>query len=93
MAKIQEFWKEIALVFFTTTIMMLGFWLVEAHAYVPREEISDMIQLESPYTRDQNMITNQLSDLNHSTEELTKVIGELNAELSYLRGLREREDN
>lgn len=64
---------------------MIGFWLVESQKYVSREEVSDMIQTESPYIADRQLVLSGMEDLKKTLEENNAAINKLNVEITKLR--------
>lgn len=64
---------------------MIGFWLVESQEYVSRQEVSDMIQTESPYIADRQLVLSGMEDLKKTLEENNAAINNLNVEITKLR--------
>ena len=64
---------------------MIGFWLVESQQYVSRQEVSDMIQTESPYVADRQLVLSGMEDLKKTLEENNAAINNLNVEITKLR--------
>jgi len=64
---------------------MVGFWMVEASDYVSRADVSKMIQTESPYLLDRQLVLKSIQDINEALKQNTQVISELNTEIARLR--------
>lgn len=65
--------------------MMAGFWMTQARNYVTRGEVSDMIQSESPYLVDKQLVLQNISEMKDVLKQNTQVISELNIEIARLR--------
>ena len=52
-----------------------------------------MIQLESPYTSDRQLVLQNLDSINQKLEENNKLINELNVEIARLRAELNRGEN
>ena len=81
----KDSWKSIAVGAMSCVTLMVGFWLVEARNYVSRAEASAMIQTESPYIVDQQLVLQSLDNLNRQLETNNRLITDLNLELARLR--------
>ena len=58
---IKDNWKTAAVTATSCVIMMVSFWLIQAKDYVTRNEVSDMIQTESPYLVDKQLVSQSRS--------------------------------
>ena len=81
----KDSWKTIAIAAISCITLMVGFWLVESRNYISRADASEMIQLESPYTKDRQLVLKNLDSINQKLEENNKLINELNVEIARLR--------
>lgn len=81
----SHLWKTIAVSSFSCLILMVGFWMVEASDYVSRADVSKMIQTESPYLLDRQLVLKSIQDINEALKQNTQVISELNTEIARLR--------
>ena len=89
----KDSWKTIAVAAMSCVTLMVSFWLIEARNYVSRAEASEMIQLESPYTSDRQLVLQNLDSINQKLEENNKLINELNVEIARLRAELNRGEN
>ena len=64
---------------------MTSFWLIEVKDYVTRSEASQMIQTQSPYLADRQLVLKSLNDMNDTLRKNTEVISALNLEIARLR--------
>ena len=78
-------WKTLAMSALSCLVLMVGFWLVEAKNYVSRADVSKMIQTESPYLLDRQLVLKSIQDINEALKQNTKVISELSTEIARLR--------
>ena len=53
--------------------------------YVTRDQASQMIQTQSPYLVDKQVVLKSLNDMNEVLRKNTEVISELNLEIARLR--------
>tara|TARA_R100000005_G_C4934173_1_gene161716 strand:+ start:484 stop:756 length:273 start_codon:yes stop_codon:yes gene_type:complete len=81
----KDLWQSIAIAGISCVTLMIGFWLVESQKYVSREEVSDMIQTESPYIADRQLVLSGMEDLKKTLEENNAAINKLNVEITKLR--------
>jgi hypothetical protein len=82
---IKDTWKTAAVTAISCVIMMLSFWLSQARNYVTRDEVSGMIQTESPYLVDKQLVLQNINDMKQVLKDNTQVISELNVEIARLR--------
>tara|TARA_A100001515_G_scaffold128207_1_gene114323 strand:- start:4171 stop:4446 length:276 start_codon:yes stop_codon:yes gene_type:complete len=82
---IKDNWKTAAVTATSCVIMMVSFWLVQAKDYVTRNEVSDMIQTESPYLVDKQLVLQNINDMKEVLKDNTQVISQLNIEIARLR--------
>ena len=80
-----EIWKQSSTSLATCVIAMVGFWLIQGRDMPTRLEVSAMIARESPYIRDQSLITKQLADMEKANEQVTKALNLLTNEITELR--------
>tara|TARA_Y100000310_G_scaffold313773_1_gene362514 strand:+ start:206 stop:478 length:273 start_codon:yes stop_codon:yes gene_type:complete len=80
-----DVWKTIATSALSCSILMVGFWVIQARDYVTRPEVSDMIQTESPYLVDKQLVLENIKDMKDVLEKNTQVISQLNLEIARLR--------
>tara|TARA_Y100000401_G_C8294619_1_gene210619 strand:- start:786 stop:1061 length:276 start_codon:yes stop_codon:yes gene_type:complete len=83
---IKDTWKTAAVTAISCVIMMVGFWLTQAKDYVTRVEVSDMIQTESPYLVDKQLVLQNINDMKQVLKDNTQVISQLTVEIARLRG-------
>ena len=81
----KEAWKTLAISAASCVILMTSFWLIEVKDYVTRSEASEMIQTQSPYLADRQLVLKSLNDMNEALRKNTEVISELNLEIARLR--------
>ena len=81
----KEAWKTLAISAASCVILMTSFWLIEVKDYVTRSEASQMIQTQSPYLADRQLVLKSLNDMNEALRKNTEVISELNLEIARLR--------
>jgi|TARA_R100000152_G_C6712917_1_gene140208 uncharacterized small protein (DUF1192 family) len=65
--------------------MMAGFWMTQAKNYVTRSDVSAMIQSESPYLVDKQLVLQNISEMKDVLKQNTQVISALNIEIARLR--------
>tara|TARA_R110002012_G_scaffold260259_1_gene441908 strand:- start:675 stop:950 length:276 start_codon:yes stop_codon:yes gene_type:complete len=82
---IKDTWKTVAVTAISCVIMMISFWLTQAKDYVTRNEVSDMIQTESPYLVDKQLVLQNINDMKQVLKDNTQVISQLNVEIARLR--------
>lgn len=82
---IKDNWKTAAVTATSCVIMMVSFWLIQAKDYVTRNEVSDMIQTESPYLVDKQLVLQNINDMKEVLKDNTQVISQLNIEIARLR--------
>src|SRR5688572_26441274 len=94
-----DFWKNIAISCGSVIAMMLGFWFVQGKELITRDEVSVMIQKESPYVQDKTHILQTLNRLEVSTVnnhlvqmQTANAINELKVEIAKLRTILEQKD-
>ena len=92
MANSSLFVRQAVTVLTTIVISMTGFWLMIGREYTTRAEVSRMIDRESPYVQDRNMILEVLADnkdannkLRQAIDNNTRVIVELRTVMEFLR--------
>lgn len=76
----------------TAVLAMAAFWLVEGRGYISRSEAAVMIEKESPYIKDQNMILNRLTELIETNRELRTALYDLKTEVVELQTLMRKSD-
>ena len=81
----KDIWKTLAISSLSCVVLMVSFWLVEVKDYVTRVEASQMIQTQSPYLVDKQVVLKSLNDMNEVLRKNTEVISELNLEIARLR--------
>lgn len=81
----KEAWKTLAISAASCVILMTSFWLIEVKDYVTRSEASEMIQTQSPYLADRQLVLKSLNDMNDTLRKNTEVISALNLEIARLR--------
>ena len=81
----SSMWKTLAVSSISCLTLMFGFWMIEARDYVSRTEVSKMIQTESPYLVDRQLVLKSIQDINDSLKQNSKVISELSIEIARLR--------
>ena len=86
----ETFWKTISFTCITSIFLMCGFWLVEVKGYVSQDKVSQMIQRESPYLLERELIRTTLDDVRVNLKANTQVLNSLNVEIARLRAEIER---
>jgi len=81
----KDIWKTVAISAVSCVVLMVSFWLVEVKDYVTRAETSQMIQTQSPYLVDKQVVLKSLNDMSEALRKNTEVISELNLEIARLR--------
>ncbi len=81
----KDIWKTLAISAASCVILMTSFWLIEVKDYVTRSEASQMIQTQSPYLADRQLVLKSLNDMNDTLRKNTEVISALNLEIARLR--------
>ena len=81
----SDIWKTVAISATSCVVLMVSFWLVEMKDYVTRAEASNMIQTQSPYLADRQLVLKSLNDMTETIRKNTEVISELNLEIARLR--------
>mgnify|MGYP005830412413 CR=1 FL=1 len=81
----KDIWKTVAISAVSCVVLMTSFWLVEVKDYVTRVEAAHMIQTQSPYLVDKQVVLKSLNDMNEALRKNTEVISELNLEIARLR--------
>ena len=81
----KDIWKTLAVSAASCVILMTSFWLIEVKDYVTRSEASEMIQTQSPYLADRQLVLKSLNDMNDTLRKNTEVISALNLEIARLR--------
>ena len=81
----KDIWKTLAISAVSCVILMTSFWLIEVKDYVTRAEASEMIQTQSPYLVDRQLVLKSLNDMNEALRKNTEVISKLNLEIARLR--------
>ena len=81
----SDIWKPVAISATSCVVLMVSFWLVEMKDYVTRAEASTMIQTQSPYLADRQLVLKSLNDMTETIRKNTEVISELNLEIARLR--------
>jgi hypothetical protein len=89
----KDIWKTLAISAASCVILMTSFWLIEVKDYVTRSEASQMIQTQSPYLADRQLVLKSLNDMNDALRKNTEVISELNLEIARLRTELDRISN
>ena len=79
----KDIWKTLAISSLSCVVLMVSFWLVEVKDYVTRVEASQMIQTQSPYLVDKQVVLKSLNDMTESLRKNTEVISELNRVSSH----------
>lgn len=88
---IINFWQTVATVSVTIIVTLLGFWVSIGRKIVTKEEISKMIQSDSPYAQDRQFIMERLSTnketqiaLSVTLEKVIEVMNELKVQIATL---------
>ena len=81
----SDIWKTVAISATSCVVLMVSFWLVEMKDYVTRAEASTMIQTQSPYLADRQLVLKSLNDMTETIRKNTEVFSELNLEIARLR--------
>lgn len=88
---IINFWQTVATVSVTIIVTLLGFWVSIAKKIVTKEEISKMIQNDSPYAQDRQFIMERLSTnketqiaLSLTLQKVIEVMNELKVQIATL---------
>ena len=81
----SDIWKTVAISATSCVVLMVSFWLIEMKDYVTRAETSTMIQTQSPYLADRQLVLKSLNDMTETIRKNTEVISELNLEIARLR--------
>tara|TARA_R110002051_G_scaffold29094_3_gene68238 strand:- start:428 stop:709 length:282 start_codon:yes stop_codon:yes gene_type:complete len=81
----RDIWKTLAISSISCVVLMVSFWLVEMKDYVTREQASQMIQIQSPYLVDKQVVLKSLNDMSEVLRKNTEVISKLNLEIAKLR--------
>ena len=81
----SDIWKTVAISATSCVVLMVSFWLVEMKDYVTSAEASTMIQTQSPYLADRQLVLKSLNDMTETIRKNTEVISELNLEIARLR--------
>ena len=81
----ETIWKTTTVTGISCIVLMVGFWLVEAKAYVTENKVSEMIQKESPYVIDKELVRATLNEVRLNLSANTAVLNELNVEIAKLR--------
>lgn len=79
-----DVWKTLAVIAITALLSMAATVVTVAKDTPTREQISEMIQTESPYIRDQNLVRQIAEDVREVRVQVT----ELTAEVAELRGAK-----
>jgi hypothetical protein len=87
----KDFTNNIVTSLMACVVAMIAFWMVEARNYVTRDETIKLIESNSPYSQDKNMIMAELSrtnleakDMKRSNDETREVLSELKVEIAVL---------
>lgn len=86
----KDSWKTVAISATSCVIMMAGFWMTQAKDYVTRPEVSEMIQTESPYLGDKQLVLQNINEMKEVLKQNTQVISALNIEIARLRSELDR---
>jgi len=86
----KDSWKTVAISAMSCVIMMAGFWMTQAKNYVTRPEVSNMIQTESPYLGDKQLVLQNINEMKEVLNKNTQVISALNIEIARLRSELDR---
>ena len=81
----RDIWKTLAISATSCVVLMVSFWLIEMKDYVTRDQASQMIQTQSHYLVDKQVVLKSLNDMNEVLRKNTEVISELNLEIARLR--------
>ena len=72
----KDTWKTLAISAASCVVLMTSFWLIEVKDYVTRSEAAEMIQTQSPYLADRQLVLKSLNDMNEALRRNTEVISE-----------------
>lgn len=88
---IVHFWQSVSTVSIGIIVTLVGFWVGIGRKIVGREEISDMIQKDSPYLQDRQFIMERLATNKETQAALTlmlqrntEVMNELKVQIATL---------
>lgn len=88
---IVEFWQTTATVSISIVVTLVGFWVSIGRKIMSREEISKMIQTDSPYTQDRQFIMERLATnketqlaLSITLQKVIEVMNELKVQIATL---------
>lgn len=88
---IVNFWQTVATVSVSIIVTLLGFWVSIGKKIVSREEISKMIQNDSPYAHDRQFIMERLATnketqtaLSITLQKVIEVMNELKVQIATL---------
>ena len=89
----RDVWKTVAASAISCVVLMASFWMVTAKDYVTRTQVSDMIQTESPYLVDKQLVLENINEMKEVLRKNTEVISQLNLEIARLRTELDRLDH
>jgi len=88
---IIHFWQSVATVSIGIIVTLIGFWVGLGRKIVSKEEISRMIQSETPYCKDREFIMERLSvnketqaALSVTLQKVIEVMSELKIQIATL---------
>ena len=88
---ILHFWENIATTSIGIIVTMIGFWVFIGKNMVTRDEVSEIIKNESPYTQDRQFIMERLNNNKESQaafamalQRNTEVMNELKIQIATL---------
>ena len=88
----RDVWITVAASAISCVVLMASFWMVTAKDYVTRTQVSDMIQTESPYLVDKQLVLENINEMKEVLRKNTEVISQLNLEIARLRTELDRLD-
>lgn len=74
MEHITHFWQSLSTVSIGVIVTLIGFWVGIGRKIVSREDISDMIKNESPYSQDKQFIMERLASNKETQAALTGML-------------------
>ena len=81
----RDIWKTLAISAASCVVLMVSFWMIEMKDYITRDQASQMIQTQSPYLADRQLVLKSLNDMTETIRKNTEVISALNLEIARLR--------
>lgn len=88
---ILHFWQSVATVSIGIVVTLMGFWVGVGRKIITKEEISRMIQNETPYCKDREFIMERLATnketqaaLSITLQKVIEVMNELKVQIATL---------